>query len=121
MGTRKCSNSLTAPVIADVALYCEELARRARAASRQLATVRGAQKNTWLKTVAAGLVDRGEEILEANQQDLALAGDLGLSSAMLDRLKLTPERLRIAADGMREVAGLPDPVGRVLDSSVRPN
>jgi glutamate-5-semialdehyde dehydrogenase len=107
--------------IGDVGSYCEEVARRARAASRQLATVHGAQKNTWLQDVAAALVGRSDEILEANQQDLARAGELGLSKAMVDRLKLTPERLRAAADGLREVAGLPDPVGRVLDSSVRPN
>src|SRR5207244_11317691 len=57
----------------------------------------------------------------ANQHDLALGTELGLTGAALDRLKLTPERLRAAAAGVREVAGLPDPIGRVLDSSVRPN
>src|SRR5207244_497454 len=57
----------------------------------------------------------------ANQHDLALGTELGLAGAALDRLKLTPERLRAAAAGVREVAGLPDPIGRILDSSLRPN
>ena len=65
----------------DLASYCEELARRARAASRLLATVLGAQKNDWLHAVAAALVDRGAEILEANRQDLAMALELGLAAA----------------------------------------
>src|SRR5207237_10409173 len=51
----------------------------------------------------------------------AAASDLGLTAAQVDRLRLTPERIRAAAQGVHEVAALPDPVGRVLDSSVRPN
>ncbi len=115
----------TAPLIdpsaADVAVYCEDLARRARAASRELATATGASKNQWLLDVAHSLVSRQDEILEANAQDLARAGDSGLTGAAVDRLRLTPDRLRAAAAGLRDVAALPDPVGRVLDSSVRPN
>ena len=121
MSQRKSSAILSPSPIRDIPAYCEELARRARAASRLLATARGAQKNQWLQNVAAALVERSDEILEANQHDLALGAELGLTGAALDRLKLTPERLRAAATGVREVAGLPDPVGRVLDSSVRPN
>jgi glutamate-5-semialdehyde dehydrogenase len=121
MSTLKPSTSLSPIAIGDICAYCEEIARRARAASRLLATARGAQKNNWLQDVAAALVDRTEEILEANRRDLALAVELGLSSAVLDRLSLSPERLEAAAAGLREVAGLPDPIGRVLDSSVRPN
>jgi glutamate-5-semialdehyde dehydrogenase len=117
----EASSSLIPVVLGDVSSYCEEVARRARAASRLVALARGAQKNDWLEHGAAALVERSDEILEANRQDVALAGELGLSSALLDRLKLSPERLRAAAAGVREVAGLPDPVGRVLDSSMRPN
>jgi glutamate-5-semialdehyde dehydrogenase len=107
--------------VGDLAAYCEELARRARRASRLLATASGAQKNAWLHEVAAALVERAEEIFDANHQDLALAAELGLSGAALDRLKLTLERLRGAAVGVREVAALAEPIGRVLDSNVRPN
>ncbi len=112
---------MSSSVSSDLSAYCEELARRARAASRVLATARGAQKNQWLQAVAAALVDRSDEILEANRQDLALGVESGLSGAALDRLKLTPERLRAGAAGVFEVAGLADPIGRVLDSNTRPN
>src|SRR6266851_3273510 len=112
---------MSSSVSSDLSAYCEELARRARAASRVLATARGAQKNQWLQAVAAALVDRSDEILEANRQDLALAVESGLSGAALDRLQLTPERLRAGAAGVFEVAGLADPIGRVLDSNTRPN
>lgn len=121
MSPLQSSASLSASAVGDLPTYCLELARRARVASRLLATARGAQKNQWLHDVAAALVERSDEILVANQQDLALGTEQGLSGAILDRLKLTPERLRAAAAGVREVAALPDPVGRVLDSSRRPN
>src|SRR5262249_2316817 len=62
-----------------------------------------------------------DELLQANARDVAEAGAHGLSGAAVDRLRLTPDRLRAAAAGLREVAALPDPVGRVLDSSARPN
>jgi glutamate-5-semialdehyde dehydrogenase len=115
--------SLTGPSAAagDLSIYCQELARRARAASQFLATAGGAQKNAWLQEVATALVSRTEEILEANRHDIAAAGELGLTAAAIDRLKLNPERLRAAAGGVREVAALPDPIGRVLDGNVRPN
>ncbi|HLJ92073.1 MAG TPA: glutamate-5-semialdehyde dehydrogenase [Gemmataceae bacterium] len=105
----------------DLPAYCEGLARRARAASRLLGTARGTQKNHWLHAVATALGERSDEILEANQADVAWAAELGLSGAAVDRLRLTPERLQAAAAGVREVAALPDPIGRVLDSSARPN
>jgi glutamate-5-semialdehyde dehydrogenase len=105
----------------DLPAYCEDVARRARAAARALATATGAQKNDWLRRAAAALGDRADETLEANAHDLAAADHLGLTGAALDRLRLTPDRLRAAAAGLHEVAALPDPVGRVLDSSVRPN
>src|SRR6185503_3993087 len=64
---------------------------------------------------------RAAEIVEANRRDLAEAESSGLTTAQVDRLRLTPERIGAAATGLREIAALPDPVGRVLDSSVRPN
>jgi glutamate-5-semialdehyde dehydrogenase len=105
----------------DLSAYCEDLGRRARAAARVLAGARGAQKNDWLQAAATALESRSGEILEANARDVAAAADFGLSPAQVDRLRLTPSRLRAAADGLRAVAALPDPTGRVLDSSVRPN
>src|SRR5205807_2798366 len=81
----------------------------------------GAQKDRWLEQAARAVEERAGEIAEANAHDLARADELGLTAAQVDRLRLTPQRLRAAADGLRQVARLPDPVGRVLDSSVRPN
>jgi glutamate-5-semialdehyde dehydrogenase len=105
----------------DLQAYCDDLARRARAAARELALAIGAQKNRWLADSAAALETRTAEILQANEKDLAAAKDNGLSAAQIDRLRLTPERIRGMAAGLREIAALPDPVGRVLDSSMRPN
>src|SRR4051812_33644783 len=100
--------------------YAEDLARRAKAASRLLAPTIGARKNAWLHHAADALEKRTPEILDANAGDVA-AAQTHLSAANIDRLRLTPERVRAAANGLREIAALPDPVGRVLDSSVRPN
>jgi glutamate-5-semialdehyde dehydrogenase len=100
---------------------CLDLARRARAASRVLATVRGALKDRWLRRSAEALTARAPEVLAANQRDLAGAADAGLNAAQVDRLRLTPERLREMAAGLLAVAALPDPVGQVRSSTVRPN
>jgi glutamate-5-semialdehyde dehydrogenase len=109
------------PSPTDLAAYCADLGRRARAASRALATVPGAAKDRWLLAAAAALVDRRDEVLAANERDVALAREHRLTSAQVDRLRLTPDRLCGAADGLRTVAALPDPVGQVRASTVRPN
>jgi glutamate-5-semialdehyde dehydrogenase len=107
--------------MADLAAYCEELGRKARAASRVLATTTGGRKNHWLTLTAAALEKGSEEIFAANATEVAAAETAGLTAAQIDRLKLNPARLRAAAASLREVSALPDPVGRVLDSGVRPN
>jgi glutamate-5-semialdehyde dehydrogenase len=105
----------------DLAAYCTDLGRRARVVSRILATIPGAAKNAWLLQSAQAIETHTADILAANEQDLAGAWEQGLTSAPIDRLRLTPERLRGVAAGLREVAGLPDPVGQVRESRVRPN
>src|ERR1035438_8903605 len=100
--------------------YAEDLARRARAASRLLAPIIGERKNRWLFHAADALDKRCAEILDANARDIAAAA-ADLSPANVDRLRLTPERIRAAARGLRDIAALPDPVGRILDKNVRPN
>jgi glutamate-5-semialdehyde dehydrogenase len=105
----------------DLATYCHDLAHRARVAARVLATVSGERKTRWLLAAAAGLESGTPALLAANARDLASPSALELSSAQQDRLRLTAERIRGAADGMRAVAALPEPIGRVLDSTVRPN
>ncbi len=97
------------------------LAQQARAASRELAKLTTAEKNSCLLAMAAALEKNSAAIKEANTLDLAVGAKLGLSSAMLDRLKLDDKRIAGMAQGLREVAALPDPVGRVLDERTRPN
>jgi glutamate-5-semialdehyde dehydrogenase len=105
----------------DLVAHCDGLARQARAAASILATARGVLKDQWLLQSAAALESRSEEILQANARDLAAGAERGLSAASLDRLRLTRDRLRAAAAGLHAVAALPDPIGRVRDSSLRPN
>ena len=89
------------------------MARHAREASRQLAVLDPATKNRILLAVADGLVAGQETILAANERDLAAA--TGMPTAMVDRLRLTPERITAIAGDVRHVASLPDPVGKVLE------
>ena len=98
----------------DLVSYTRNLGRRARAAASLLATLIGDRKNAWLLASASALEKRADEILAANARDLSAAKESDLGPAQLDRLRLTPERLKAAADGLREVAALPDPIGRVL-------
>jgi len=104
------------PSLADL---CTALATRARAAADDLATRTRAPKDRWLLRSADALVKNADAVLAANARDLDAATDL--SSAMKDRLKLTPARIAVAAEGLRQVAALPDPVGQVREGSVRPN
>ena len=105
----------------DLPAYVDTIARNARQASTDLTTVNGEQKLRWLKRCATSLVARADEIIAANARDLAAGKDKGLSSAMLDRLRLTPERLQGVADAVSEIGQLPDPVGEIMDSCKRPN
>jgi glutamate-5-semialdehyde dehydrogenase len=97
------------------------LARQARAASRDLAKLNTAEKNSCLLAMADALEKDAEAINHANARDMKAAANLGLNPAMLDRLKLDDKRVAAMASGLREVATLPDPVGRILDERVRPN
>jgi glutamate-5-semialdehyde dehydrogenase len=115
------SASSTTPDPADLSAVCLDLARRARAASRILATARGALKDRWLRRAADALTERGPEVLAANERDLAGAREAGLTAAQVDRLRLTQDRLREMAAGLAAVAGLPDPVGQIRSSTIRPN
>ncbi|HKW30758.1 MAG TPA: glutamate-5-semialdehyde dehydrogenase [Verrucomicrobiae bacterium] len=98
-----------------------QLARQAKAASRELAKLTTGEKNGCLLAMAGALEKNSEALKEANALDMDAAVNHGLSSAMLDRLKLDDKRVAAMAKGLREVAALPDPVGRILDERVRPN
>ena len=97
------------------------LASQAKAASRELARLTTAEKNACLLAMADALENKAAAIKAANAQDMEFAASHGLSNAMLDRLKLDDQRISGMARGLREVAALPDPVGKILDERVRPN
>lgn len=98
-----------------------ELGLAARAASRVLAGLRSETKDDALRAMAEALLAHADEILTANQADLAAARELELTPAMLKRLALTADKVAGMAAGLREVADLPDPVGAVVDGWRRPN
>ena len=97
------------------------LAQQAKTASRQLAQLTTADKNDCLLAMAIALEKNAPAIREANAVDMKAGAEAGLSAAMLDRLRLDEKRIAGMSKGLREVAALPDPVGRVLDERVRPN
>ena len=99
----------------------EEMGRRARAASRRLATFSTDAKNRALLAIADQLEARLATILAANAQDMAGAEARGLSPALLDRLLLTEARVRALAADTRKVAALPDPVGADIEGRLLPN
>ena len=101
--------------------YITDLAKRSKAASRELAKLTTAEKNAGLLAMADALERNGPAIKEANGKDMAAGAQSGLSAAMLDRLRLDEKRISGMAKGLREVAALPDPVGRILDDRTRPN
>jgi len=98
-----------------------ELAKAARTASRELARLTAAEKNACLLAMGSALEQKAGALQQANALDLDAAAQSGLSPAMLDRLQLDDKRITAMARGLREVAALPDPVGRILDERTRPN
>lgn len=96
-------------------------AQAAKQAAAKLAVTSTAVKNAALLAMAAALEAQQSEILAANERDMTAAAAKGMKSSMLDRLKLTAERISGMADGLRQVAGLADPVGNVIDGKTLPN
>lgn len=104
----------TTPSVESLAADCEE-------ASRELSTLSTDRKNRVLRRMADALLDAEEEILAANETDVAGARDDGLSEALIDRLVLNSERLHKMADALRDVASFPDPVGEMSGTNRRPS
>ena len=107
--------------IEEIGQELERMGRIAKEASRKLATASSEQKNRWLSAMADALDAQTETILNANRTDMENAEAAGLSSAMLDRLRLNEKRIQDISDGLRHVLSLPDPVGRSLAQISRPN
>ena len=99
----------------------EAKCKAAKAASRKLASISTEIKNKALLNIAENLLARQEKILAANKLDLKEASASGMEAAMVDRLTLTPERLKGIANDTRAVAALPDPIGEILEGRTLPN
>ena len=105
----------------DASTPISELGRRAKVASRVLATASTAQKDDALQAAADLLIESADRILVANASDVARAESEGVSPTVVDRLRLDERRIGSMSGGLRQVASLADPVGEVIDGWVRPN
>src|SRR5512138_2746585 len=104
-----------------IAHRVKDIAAGARRASITMARLSSGAKNDLLVAMADALIAATRELIAENGKDLAAGREKGLSDAMLDRLMLNDSRIKGMADGLREVAGLPDPVGAVDRMWLRPN
>lgn len=105
----------------DLRQYCVDVAARAHEAAASLANIGGGAKNDFLHRAASLLRSRSAQLIEANRRDLEAAPSFGLTEAQVDRLRLTPKVIESMAAGLEQVAALPEPIGEVMESSVRPN
>lgn len=105
----------------DIKQYMQGVGKRAREASRIMARTDTATKNQALLKIADLIIESQDKLLEANALDLAAAKTNDLDAALLDRLELTPERIKSMADGLRQVAELPDPIGEISAMEERPS
>src|SRR3954452_23384315 len=106
--------SLQAPSVPDLRQQVHDAARRARLAARELATLSTAAKNSALHAAADNVLREASSVLAANKEDLAAAKAAGTPEAMLDRVALNAQLIDAMAAGLRQVAGLPHPIGEVL-------
>jgi len=105
----------------DIKAFVLSKAREAREGARSIAKASSSQKNAALVKMAEALKKRSKELIRENAKDVAFAKKKGLSTAMIDRLALNEKRVNEMAQGLIEVAALPDPVGEVLKMWQRPN
>ena len=101
--------------------YLEMLGQKAAAAKYELQKLTTLVKNDALQKTADALVKETQRILTANEKDYVIAKQNGMTEGLLDRLKLTPERVEGMAEGLRQIAELDDPVGEIIESFDRPN
>jgi glutamate-5-semialdehyde dehydrogenase len=101
--------------------YMQEVGERARAASYAIGKAESGVKNAALNAMADAIENEQQRLLDANASDLENGKASGLDAALLDRLELNPERISAMADGLRQIATLPDPVGEITDLNYRPS
>lgn len=102
-------------------MYLDEIGKRARVAATSLNLLKQEEKNHVLRAAAQALLDNEVDILTANEDDVRTAKANEVKASLIDRLRLTSERLKAMADGLLEICALPDPVGEVLSMQERPN
>ncbi len=107
--------------MSDVKQYMTEVGQRARIASRVVSRAETAEKNAALNAIADVIEAQQAVLLEANGKDMKAGRDSGLDAALLDRLELTPAVVAGMAEGLRQIAALPDPIGGISDMNYRPS
>ena len=112
---------MNTPTTTSVHDYMAGLGQRARAASRLISRAETATKNAALLAIAAAIEASQPRLLDANRKDLEAGAAQGLDAALLDRLELNPTRIQAMAEGLREIAALPDPVGEITELRYRPS
>jgi glutamate-5-semialdehyde dehydrogenase len=105
----------------DIKQYMAEVGRRARAAARAVSRAETGSKNSALLAMAAHIEQAQAALIDANKKDLDAGAKAGLDAALLDRLALNPARIQAMAQGLRDIAALPDPVGEIADLKYRPS
>lgn len=101
--------------------YLDTLGRQAIDAKQLLQSLTTTQKNQALEQAAASLIDKQDRLLAANEKDYQKAKEAGMAEGLLDRLKLSADRIEAMAQGLRQIASLPDPIGEVMECFDRPN
>lgn len=105
----------------DIGEYCQQVATAAKKASQKVAVLPGATRDRALANLARLLRTESRQLVEANELDIQDAPNFGLTSAQVDRLRLTPERIESMAKAVEEIIALPNPVGEIMESNIRPN
>jgi len=105
----------------DIQQYMLETGKRARAAAREISRADTGQKNDALLAIAAAIEANAAVLKAANEKDMANGQQHGLDAALLDRLELNDARIAAMAEGLREIAALPDPVGSISNMNYRPS
>ncbi len=109
------------PEVLNIRQYMQQVGQRARQASRKMASAETAAKNAALEAISAAIERSADSLVKANVKDLDAAARAGIDAAQLDRLALDSPRIAAMAQGLRQIAGLPDPVGEISGLNYRPS
>ena len=105
----------------DISTYMQNTGQRARQAARSMARAETHTKNAALERIAGLILEQQHALIQTNNKDLAAGRKNGLEAALQDRLELTPARIQAMADGLLQIAALPDPVGEISNMNFRPS